>query len=102
MTESRSAKEMLARSIAAMTDDWKLSVDELDHILEAGLEDGYLDEEERAVLFRILSRLSAKDFSPQLWNHVEYLIRKHDLDGVEEAEAPRPRMNGAGPKTEES
>lgn len=93
---------MLARSIAAMTDDWKLSIDELDHILEAGLEDGYLDAEERAVLFRTLSRLSAKDFSPQLWKHVEYLIEKHGLDGMEEAEAPRPRLNGKAPKSEDS
>ena len=85
MPESKTAQEMLARSIAAMTDDWKLSVDELEHIIEAGLEDdGKLDAEERAVLFRILSRLSAKDFSVQLWNRVEQLIRQHDLDGEEE------------------
>lgn len=83
MEESRSAREMLARSVAAMTDDGKLTVDELEYILEAGLEDGVLDREEKAMLFRIISRLSASDFSPQLWHRVERLIEQYDLDGDE-------------------
>ena len=43
MDESASAREMLARSIAAMTDDGKLTVEELEYTLEAGLEDAMLD-----------------------------------------------------------
>jgi len=83
MEESPSAREMLARSIAAMTDDGRLTVDELEHILEAGLEDGVLDAEEKRMLFRIISRLSASDFSSQLWERVERLIEQYDLDGDE-------------------
>jgi hypothetical protein len=83
MDESASAREMLARSIAAMTDDGKLTVEELEYILEAGLEDGRLDAQEKAMLFRIISRLTASDFSTQLWNRVERLIEQYDLDGDE-------------------
>lgn len=76
------SQEMLNRSIAAFSDDGRLSVDELDHIVAAGLQDGVLDEEERQVVFKVISKLSAADFSPELWSRVEQLIRKYELDGA--------------------
>lgn len=76
------SQEMLDRSIAAFSDDGRLSVDELDHILAAGLQDGILDEEERQVVFKVISKLTAADFSPELWARVEQLIRKYELDGA--------------------
>lgn len=78
-----SSQEMLNRSIAAFSDDGRLSVDELDHIVSAGLaDDGELDNAEKEVLFKVLSKLTAADFSPELWNRVESLIRKYELDGA--------------------
>lgn len=76
------SQEMLNRSIAAFSDDGRLSVDELDHIVAAGLQDGVLDEEERQVVFKVISKLSAADFSPELWSRVERLIRKYEFDGA--------------------
>ena len=77
-----SAKEMLSRSIAAFSDDGKLSVDELDHILQAGMQDGLLDAEERAVLKKTISKLTHSDFTPELWARVEQLVKRFELDDM--------------------
>jgi len=77
-----SANEMLSRSIAAFSDDGKLSVDELDHILQAGIQDGLLDAEERAVLKKTISKLTHSDFTPELWARVEQLVKRFELDDM--------------------
>jgi uncharacterized membrane protein YebE (DUF533 family) len=82
MTSSSEAREMLHRSIAAFSDDGKLSVDELDHIIQAGMSDGVLDAEERAVLKKTISKLTHSDFSPELWARVEQLVKRFELDDM--------------------
>ena len=49
MSDTAASKEMLNRSISAFSDDGRMSVAELDHIVEAASTDGVMDPAEKAV-----------------------------------------------------
>lgn len=80
MNTGHDAGEMYKRIVAAFSDDGKLSVDELDHILQAALRDGQFQEEEKQLLIDMISQLSAADFTPEIWDRVEELVREFGLD----------------------
>jgi hypothetical protein len=80
MKTGHDAREMYKRIIAAFSDDGKLSVEELDHILQAALRDGEFQAEEKRLLIDMISQLSAADFTPEIWNRVEELVREFKLD----------------------
>ncbi len=71
---------MLNRSISAFSDDGRLSVGELDYIVEAAMTDGVLDPAEREVLKKVLCKLTSRYLTPELWTRVEQLIKKFGLD----------------------
>jgi hypothetical protein len=82
MSKDGDAHEMHHRAVTAFSDDGKLNVDELDHILEAGLRDGKLDAGERAVIKKVITSLTASDFTPELWARVEQVVARFDLDDM--------------------
>ena len=83
MSDTATSKEMLNRSISAFSDDGRMSVAELDHIVEAASTDGVMDPAEKAVLMKVICKLTSHDLTPELWSRVEFLIQKFDLDDPE-------------------
>ena len=72
--------EMIFRTIHCFSDDGKLDVHELDAIVKIALQDGKVDDEEKAVLKNIICNLTSKDLDIELWTRVEQLIEHYELD----------------------
>lgn len=66
MKESRDYLEMAFRSIACFSDDGKLSVDELEKILNIAQQDGVVDDNEKRVLSGIIKRLNATELTLEM------------------------------------
>ncbi len=80
MGNKHDAPEMFKRTIDAFSDDGKLSLEELDHILEAALQDGEFQKEEKRMLIDLISQLNAADFTPEIWDRIVQLVHEHGLD----------------------
>ena len=76
------AETMRQLCIAAFSDDGHLSVDELDGIVAAGTVDGSMGPDEKHILTRLITRLTANDLNPQLWTRIEHLIVEYQLDDM--------------------
>ena len=59
----------------------RLELEELDRIIALGLEDGSLDPAERSILIDIISSMSSKDLTPEVWLRVEQIVQVFQLDG---------------------
>ena len=59
----------------------RLELEELDRIIALGLEDGSLDSAERSILIDIISSMSSKDLTPEVWLRVEQIVQVFQLDG---------------------
>jgi len=80
MSKHSDVGEMYHLAVGALSENGRLSVEELDKIVEAGLRDGKLDQHERALLFKLISKLTREDFTPEMWDRVEKLIEWFELD----------------------
>lgn len=76
------SQEMVFRTIACFNANGVLDIAGLDRILEAALEDGVMDHEERKVLKSIIYNLTSRDLTPEMWDRVELLIERYELDDV--------------------
>lgn len=78
-------KAMKQQAFDAFARDGKLSVYELEQIVNTALADGELDKKEKAVLVDIISRMTGAEMTDAMWLKVDDLIHKFDLHGDSEA-----------------
>ena len=65
--------------------DGKISVSDLEQMVEIGCADGEFDEMEKAVLINIISGLTRADMTDEMWLKVDDLINKFELRDDSEA-----------------
>jgi hypothetical protein len=78
-------KAMKQQAFDAFARDGKMSVYELEQIVNIGLADGEFDEKEKEVLVEIISKMTGADMTDRMWLKVDELIHKFDLHGDSEA-----------------
>lgn len=78
-------KAMKQQAFDAFARDGKLSVYELEQIVNIALADGEFDEKEKAVVVDIISRMTGAEMTDTMWLKVDDLIHKFDLHGDSEA-----------------
>ena len=78
-------KEMKRSAFDAFARDGKMSVDELERIVNIALADGEFDEQEKLVMVNIISNLTGAEMNDAMWLKVDELIHKFDLHGDSEA-----------------
>ena len=64
--ENRDYLELTFRSINCFADDGKLDADELEGLLQIAKRDGVIDDNEKRVLARILSKIREEEIDPKL------------------------------------
>lgn len=64
--KSRDHLEMAFRSIECFSNDGKLSVDELQKLLDIALRDGHVDADEKRILGNIIKRLNISELTPEM------------------------------------
>jgi len=60
--------------------DGRLGVAELEKIVEMGCSGGEFDDDEKATLINIITRLTAADMDGAMWAKVDKLIHKFSLE----------------------
>ena len=78
-------KQMKQSAFDAFARDGKMSVDELERIVNIALADGEFDEQEKLVMVNIISNLTGADMTDAMWLKVDELIHKFELHGDSEA-----------------
>lgn len=78
-------KAMKQQAFDAFERDGRLSVYELEQIVNIALADGEFDEQEKAVVVEIISKMTGADMTDKMWLKVDELIHKFDLHGDSEA-----------------
>ena len=78
-------QEMKRLAFEAFTSDGRMSVIELEQIVEVGCADGSFDEHEKIVLINIISNLTRADMDDAMWAKLDELIHKFELDHDSEA-----------------
>ena len=78
-------KAMKQQAFDAFARDGKMSVYELEQIVNIALADGKFDEQEKEVLIGIISKMTGNDMTDAMWLKVDELIHKFDLHGDSEA-----------------
>jgi hypothetical protein len=81
MAENGKAREMFLLGMESFRSNGRLELEELDRIIALGLEDGILDPAERSILIDIISSMSSKDLTPEVWLRVEQIVQVFQLDG---------------------
>ena len=72
-------QEMKRHAFEAFSNDGRMSVQELEKIVEIGCADGSFDEHEKSVLINIISNLTRVDLNDEMWARVDELIHKFEL-----------------------
>ena len=72
-------QEMKRHAFEAFSNDGRMSVLELEKIVDIGCADGSFDEHEKVVLINIISNLTRADFNDAMWKKVDELINKFEL-----------------------
>ena len=85
MVNNSDWKVMKQQAFDAFTQNGRMSVQELEQIVNIGCADGDFDEQERAVLINIISNLTRADMNDAMWLKVDELIHKFDLRDDSEA-----------------
>lgn len=80
MVKKSDWNEMKQHAFGAFRDDGKISVDELEAIVEIGCNDGGFDDQEKIVLINIISNLTRADINDAMWAKIDELIHKFELD----------------------
>lgn len=78
-------QEMKRLAFEAIARDGRMSVFELERIVELGCADGNFDEHEKIVLINIISNLTRADMDDAMWAKVDELIHKFELEHDSEA-----------------
>lgn len=71
--------EIAFRSIECFSNDGKLSVDELQKLLDIALRDGHVSADEKRVLGNIIKRLNASDLTPGMQEKVSAIRQQLNL-----------------------
>ena len=79
MSESKDYLEMSFRSIDCFANDGKLDVNELNEIVTIALRDGVVDDNEKRVLGKIISRLNASELQGELQERVKQLRAEYSF-----------------------
>ena len=79
MKESRDYLEMAFRSIQCFSDDGKLNVHELDQLIGIALRDGIVDDNEKRVLGKILSRLNPSELDQEMQDKISQIKTMYAL-----------------------
>lgn len=77
--KNRDHLEIAFRSIECFGDDGKLSVDELQKLLDIALRDGHVSADEKRILGNIIKRLNASELTPEMQEKVSSLRRQLNL-----------------------
>lgn len=77
--ESRDYLEMAFRSIHCFSDDGRLQVHELDEMLKIAFRDGVVDNNEKRVLGKILSRLNPAELTQEMQDRIAQIKSTLDL-----------------------
>ncbi|MCR6650361.1 MAG: hypothetical protein NVV73_02115 [Cellvibrionaceae bacterium] len=77
--KARDHLEIAFRSIECFSDDGKLSVSELQKLLEIALRDGRVDAEEKRVLGNIIKRLNVAELTPDMQEKVSSIRTQLNL-----------------------
>ena len=85
MVNTSDWKAMKQQAFDAFATDGRMSVHELEQIVNIGLSDGDFDKQERQVLINIISSLTRADMNDAMWLKVDELIHKFDLRDDSEA-----------------
>lgn len=80
MAEKGKAREMFLLGMESFRSKGRLELEELDQIIALGMDDGMLDKEERSILSDIISSMSTRDLTPDVWRRVEQIIQLFALD----------------------
>lgn len=70
---------MKRHAFDAFISDGRMSVQELEQIVEIGCADGVFDEHEKTVLINVISNLTRADMDDAMWVKVHELIDKFSL-----------------------
>ncbi len=79
MVNTSDWQKMKRHAFEAFSHDGRMSVQELEKIVEIGCADGGFDEQEKTVLINIISNLTRVDFDDAMWAKVDELIHKFEL-----------------------
>ncbi len=79
MVNTSGWQEMKRHAFEAFSNDGRMSVQELEKIVEIGCADGDFDEQEKTVLINIISNLTRVDLNDAMWAKVDELIHKFEL-----------------------
>jgi len=82
-------QKMKQHAFEAFNRDGRMSVHELEKIVDLGCADGSFDDQEKIVLINIISSLTRADMSDAMWAKVDELIHKFELDHDKEASIER-------------
>jgi len=85
MVNSSDWQVMKQQAFDAFTQNGRMSVHELEQIVNIGCADGDFDEQERAVLINVISNLTRADMNDAMWLKIDELIHKFDLRDDSEA-----------------
>ena len=78
-------QKMKQHAFEAFVRDGRMSVHELEKIVDIGCADGDFDEHEKVVLINIISNLTRADMNDAMWAKVDELIHKFELEHDREA-----------------
>jgi len=78
-------RAMKARAFAAYQSDGRMRADVLEQIVAIGCRDGVFDENEKMMLINIISNLTRIDLDDAMWEKVDELIKKFELESDNEA-----------------
>ena len=78
-------KAMKQHAFDAFARDGRMSVRELEQLVNIALADGEFDEEEKTVMISIISNLTSAEMTDAMWLKVDELIHKFDLHSDSEA-----------------
>ena len=76
---------MKRHAFEAFKNEGRMSVSELEQIVNIGCADGDFDDQEKAVLINIISNLTRAEMTDKMWIKVDELIHKFDLHDDSEA-----------------
>ena len=77
--------EMKEQAFQTYQREGRMSVEDLERIVDIGYADGVFDEYEKIVLINIISNLTRADMSDAMWAKVDELIEKFHLHHDEDA-----------------
>ena len=85
MVNNSDWKAMKQLAFDTFAREGRMSVRDLEEIVDVALADGEFDNDEKEVLINIISNLTGEEMTDAMWLKVDELINKFDLHGDSEA-----------------